>query len=149
MRGIWVVWILLMSAGLMWAQSPEAVVTRTLQAYAKAIESRDLDRIETLVDTTAAFTVFEGGHVNQGWWDYRDHHLAPELKAFKAIEYRFSNIQVIANGELAVATLRYAIRVTLPDRTVSADGVGTFVLVRQSDGWKIRHIHTTRSPKKH
>ncbi len=131
------------------AQPPSEQVSHTLKAYAKAIESRDLVKIASLVDTTEQFSVFESGHVNIGWQDYRDHHLAPELKAFQAIQYRFQNIQVQAAENLAVATLRYTIHVTLPQKEISARGVGTFVLVRQPDGWKIQHIHTTRSRDKH
>jgi hypothetical protein len=33
-------------------------------------------------------TVFESGHANYGWEDYRDNHLKPEMEALKNVQYR-------------------------------------------------------------
>jgi len=131
------------------AQDNATAVKNVLERYAKAVSEKDLVAIEAVVDTSRHFTVFEGGHVNNGWNEYRDTHLAPELKMFRAVDYRFSNVQVTADNRLAVATLDYSIAVELKDRQISATGVGTIVLVHTGSGWKIRHIHTTRKPQKH
>ena len=131
------------------AQDNTTAVQTVLEQYAQAVREKNLAAIEAVVDTSNHFTVFEGGHVNNGWKEYRDTHLAPELKMFRAVDYRFSNIEVTADNRLAVATLNYSIAVELKDRKIAASGVGTFVLVQTESGWKIRHIHTTRKPQKH
>jgi peroxiredoxin len=51
-----------------------AAVTETLTKYAAAVQSKDMAEIEKYVVTTDDFTIFEGGHVNSGWADYKDHH---------------------------------------------------------------------------
>ncbi len=139
--------VIMVSAGM--AHDADSSVIAVLQQYARGISEKNLQMIEAVVDTSSHFTVFESGHVNNGWKDYRDTHLAPELKMFNTVDYRFSNIQVVAGKDVAVATLTYHIAVEMKDRNISGSGVGTFVLVKQGNQWKIRHIHTTRKPRKH
>ncbi len=128
--------------------SPEEAVKQTLLNYAAAIESMDISRVEQYVVTSQGFSVFENGHINQGWTDYRDHHLAPELKMFRKIEYRYENINAHVSGGLAFATLTYRIAIELKDRSIIGKGLATIILQRKDDGWKILHIHTTRIPEK-
>ncbi|NOX38569.1 MAG: DUF4440 domain-containing protein [Calditrichaeota bacterium] len=128
--------------------SPEDAVKQTLLNYAAAIESMDIAQVQRYVVTSEAFSVFENGHVNQGWADYRDHHLAPELKMFRKIEYRYEDIQVQQSGNLAVATAKYHIAIELKDRSVTGKGLATIVLQKAGNDWKILHIHTTRIPQK-
>ena len=41
-------------------------------------------------------TIFEGGHVNTGWPDYRDNHLGPELK--EMADLRFAHVEVMPHA---------------------------------------------------
>ena len=43
--------------------------------------------------------IYEGGGINNGWVDYRDHHLGPELKAFENPRFGHSNTKVSLLGE--------------------------------------------------
>lgn len=52
-----------------------------------------MSEIEKYMVTTDAFTIFEGGHINWGWADYRDNHLGPELKEFSEIQYSYGDIK--------------------------------------------------------
>jgi ketosteroid isomerase-like protein len=126
------------------ANDEESAVISVLTGYAAAIESKDIQEIEKYVVTTDAFTVFEGGSVNRGWADYRDNHLAPELKEFQEIQYRYDNIEARVRGDMAYATLKYAISVKMKTRDVSAKGLATAVLVKDQGTWKITHMHTSR-----
>jgi len=90
-------------------------------------------------------TIFEGGSVNEGWADYRDHHLGPELKEFADLE--FSHVKVVPHllgDRSAYVTAEYRLKAKVGDRPIDAEGLETLVLVKGSDGaWKVRHSHTS------
>ena len=60
------------------AQNDSDAVVQILQSYALAAQSMNLNEMEKYVVTNDDYSVFEGGHINWGWTDYRDHHLGPE-----------------------------------------------------------------------
>ncbi len=122
-------------------------VETTLRSYAAAVESKSMAEIEKYVVTGEQFSMFEGSHINWGWADYSDHHLAPELKEFLELQYSFENIKPHIAGNLAYATLRYRIHVKMTEREATGEGLATVILVKQDDGWKIQHMHTSRIPK--
>lgn len=138
----------LLASQIVVAQDPganqTAAVVETLTKYAAAIQSKSISAIENYVVTTDAFTMFEGGHVNWGWADYRDNHLGPELKEFKEIQYSFEGIQPHVSGDMAYATFKYHIAVKMEARAVEGDGLATAILVKTTGGWKIQHMHTSR-----
>ena len=118
-----------------------ATVAETLQAYAEAVGSKDLERVGELVSED--LTVFEGTHVNRGWADYRDHHLAPELEEFEHIHYVIDDIESSSNGDLGWATFRYQLHIRIDGRDIAVNGIGTAVLVNDAEaGWRIRHLQT-------
>lgn len=131
------------------ASSPDdaAAIAAWLKGYDAAFLSKDLD-------TLAAFyhpdvTIYEGGGINNGWADYRDHHLGPELKAFENLEFGHTDtrVTVLPGGQSAYATSRYTIKARMGDRTLDSEGLETLVLLKMPDGgWKIRHSHTSSRP---
>ena len=123
-------------------------VKETLKSYAAAIESKDMDEIEKYVVTSEDFTIFEGGHINWGWPDYRDNHLTPELKAFLEFQYNYEDIKAQVMGHMAYATLKYNIAIKMKEREVSGEGLATAVLIKKTGQWKIQHMHTSRIPKR-
>ncbi len=125
-----------------------AAVIEVLSKYAAALQSKNLAEIEKYVVATEAFSMFEGGHINWGWADYRDNHLGPELKEFKSIQYGFMDIKPNVSGEAAYATLRYHIAVKMEARDVEGEGLATAILMKTAEGWKIQHMHTSRIPPK-
>jgi ketosteroid isomerase-like protein len=112
----------------------EAAVRGVLMQDAAAIERGDL-------------AVVENGHANYGWADYRDRHLAPELKEMKNLSYKFSDIKVRLAGGTAWATFRYALAADFKGRRVEANGLATAILERRGGAWKIVHWHSS-SPRR-
>ena len=57
-------------------------------------------------------TIFEGGGVNNGWVDYRDHHLGPELKEMQNLQFSHSNVKahILGDGKSAYVTSDNAIK---------------------------------------
>ncbi len=149
----WVkVLFLILGVGVIFAQEEQKneseTVVQTLQNCAAAVQSKDMAAVEKYVVTSEDFTMFEGGHINWGWIDYRDHHLGPELKQFLEFKYGYDDIKPHVFGDIAYATLKYDIAVKMKEREFSSQGLATVVLVRQNGSWKIRHMHTSRIPKR-
>ncbi len=71
--------LLLVAIATVFAARPdEAGVKSAIQQFHQAVERRDVAAIEALVSPDVV--VLENGHRNQGWVDFRDHHLIPEFK---------------------------------------------------------------------
>lgn len=119
----------------------------TLAQYKQAIESRDLSRAEALFSPDAQ--IFESGGIEGNFAHYRDHHLAPELKAFKSFTFRDYKVSVRGEGEVAIATETYSYTIVLPSgETVARDGVATSVLKWTDGKWQIISLHSSsRKPK--
>ena len=125
------------------AQSEEQAIGRWLAGYDAALNARDLERIGAFYHPDA--TIVEGAGVNNGWADYRDHHLGPELKAFETLDLAHSNTRVHMLGDRAAyVTSQYTIKAKLKDRVIDAEGRETLILTKMPDNtWRIRHSHTS------
>lgn len=131
------------------AQSPPTAtapgvdtVRATLEALFRAVERADLAALDTLY-AGDSLTVVEGAGINRGWADYRDHHLAPELREFRNFRYRPSDIEVHVAGDVAWALFRYSLAADVGERKVDIVGRGTAVLERRGRRWIVRHTHTS------
>ena len=112
-----------------------------------SINSTDLDKLAAFYHPDV--TVYEGGGINNGWTDYRDRHLGPELKSFQNLQFSHSNVMahVLAGGRSAYMTATYALKARVGGRDIDAGGLATYVLIRSGDGsWKIHHSHTSSRP---
>lgn len=118
-------------------------VTDVLTQEAAAVERGDLAALDKLWANTADVTVFESGHANYGWDDYRNHHLAPELKEFKNTKYSFTNLKVKVDGKTAWATFKYSLSADMGTRKVESGGLGTAVLEKRAGKWRIVHWHSS------
>ncbi|MEO7134629.1 MAG: DUF1775 domain-containing protein [Vicinamibacterales bacterium] len=123
-----------------------ATLEAWLKAYDAAFNAKDLDKLATFYHPDV--TIYEGGGINNGWIDYRDHHLGPELKSFENLEFGHSNtkVTVLPGGQSAYATSEYAIKAKMGDRQLDSGGLETLVLVKDGNVWKIRHSHTSSRP---
>lgn len=111
-------------------------------AYDAAFVAKDLDRLAAMYHPDV--TIYEGGGVNTGWADYRDHHLGPELRSFSGLKFTHSNVQAQPLGsDAAYVTSEYAIETTTSAGTTKGGGLETDILVRQNGHWLIRHTHTS------
>lgn len=121
-----------------------ATIAQWLGAYDQAFNAKDLEKLATFYH--ADVTIYEGGGINRGWADYRDHHLGPELKEFENLKFAHANVQatVLDGGKSAYVTSEYSLKATIGARDVDSGGLETLVLVQDGTGaWKIRHSHTS------
>lgn len=121
----------------------EAAIKAWLQSFDRAFVTRDVQRLAPFYHPDV--TIFEGGGVNNGWADYRDHHLGPELKDMEGLQFEHRNVVVHPlSATTAYVTSEYALKARVKDRDVDSGGLETLVLVKGSDGaWTIRHAHTS------
>jgi uncharacterized protein (TIGR02246 family) len=123
------------------AQAREPEVLTFFKAYDAAFNAKDINKLATMYH--ADVTIFEGSGINNGWTDYRDNHLGPELKSFQDLVWSHSNIVVHMLGDAsAYVTADYAIKYRSGERAVDSGGIATHVLVKEQGNWKIRHSHT-------
>ena len=124
-----------------------AQVAATIEALFAAAERGDLTALDTLY-AGDSLTVIEGAGMNRTWADYRDHHLAPELKEMKNFQYRPSAIEARVAGNMAWAIFRYTLKAEMGSRQADIVGRGTAVLERRGQRWVIRHTHTSGRPRR-
>lgn len=125
------------------AASPaEAEVQAALEALFRAVERGDLAALDSLY-AGDSLTVVEGAGINRGWADYRDHHLAPELREMTGFQYRPAEIEAHVSGDLAWALFRYTIRGRAGERDLDLVGRGTAILERRGGRWVVRHTQTS------
>jgi ketosteroid isomerase-like protein len=127
------------------AQADEtAAIENWLKGYDAAFVAKDVNRLAAFYHPDV--TIYEGAGINDGWADYRDKHLGPELKSFEGLEFGHSDRKVTMgpDGRSAYATSRYFIKAKMGERMLDSVGLETLVLMKQADGaWKIRHSHTS------
>lgn len=126
------------------AQTDEVkAVTDVLNKEAQAVEKGDLAALDKLWANSEDVTVFESGHANYGWNDYRNNHLAPELKEFKNTKYAFSDLKVKVDGKTAWATFKYSLSAEIEGRNIQSNGLATAVLEKRGALWQIVHWHSS------
>ena len=114
---------------------------------ASSFEKNDLSSATQVWANDESLTVFESGHANYGWADYRDNHLGPEMREMKNTKYAFSDIKIHLAGKTAWATFKYAISADVTSngqqRHVDGAGLGTAVLEQRDGQWRIVHWHSS------
>ena len=125
----------------------EAAVKEVLSRYKSAIER--LDAAGTAALFTADSAIFETGGAEGTYAQYLDHHLGPELKAFKAFAFSDYKVDVRFEGPVALATETYNYRIeTRSGEIAERRGVATSVLKKVGGDWKILSMHNSaRKPK--
>jgi ketosteroid isomerase-like protein len=118
-------------------------VRAVLLGNVAAFERGDMATLNALWANDDSVTVFEQGHANYGWADYRDNHLGPEMKEMKNTKYALSDIKVKVAGTTAWATFKYTISADVGSRHVDGGGLGTAVLEKREGRWQIVHWHTS------
>ncbi len=121
----------------------EKAVRDVLTREAVAVEKGDLAALDKIWANSEDVTVFESGHANYGWTDYRNNHLAPELKEFKNTKYAFSDLKVKVDGKTAWATFKYTLSADIKERKIESGGLGTAVLEKRDGRWRIVHWHSS------
>ncbi|NNE68458.1 MAG: SnoaL-like domain-containing protein [Pyrinomonadaceae bacterium] len=125
----------------------EEAVMKVLMLEGESIEKGDLETLDKIWSHDESVLIFESGGADKGWKKYRDHHLAPELKAFKNTEFSITDAQVKVDGNTGWATYRYSLRADYKERKISSKGLGTMVFEKTEGKWLIVHSHTSVSRK--
>ena len=124
------------------AHGDDEAVRDALMKSALSFEKNDLAMASQVWANDESLTVFESGHANYGWADYRDHHLVPEMGEMKNTKYGFTDIKTHLAGKTAWATFKYTISADIPDngkmRHVDGSGLGTAVLEERNGRWRER-----------
>jgi ketosteroid isomerase-like protein len=125
----------------------EAAVRDALLQSASSIERNDVAAATKVWVNDESLTVFESGHANYGWTDYRDHHLVPEMRELKNTKYMLSDIKIHFAGKTAWATFKYTISADVGEtgktRHIDFGGLGTAVLEARNGRWQIVHWHSS------
>jgi ketosteroid isomerase-like protein len=121
----------------------DAAIVAWLQSFDRAFIAKDLDALSGFYHPDV--TIFEGGGVNNGWADYRDHHIGPELKGFESLQFDHRNVavHVMEGGVVAYVTSDYSLKARTGGLDVDSSGLETLLLVKSGGAWKIRHSHTS------
>ena len=122
--------------------------TEVASAYMDAMDTADLDRAESLFAKESS--IFEAGGEEGTWQHYREHHIGPELAEFSSFKTTKGKPEeeLSADGSMAMVAWPIEYRIVLKDgKTVESKGTVTFVLVRESGVYKIRHLHWSSRKK--
>jgi ketosteroid isomerase-like protein len=128
-------------------QGEEAAVRDVLLTSASSFEKNDTAEAMKVWMNDESLTVFESGHANYGWADYRDHHLFPEMGEMKNTKYALSDVKIHLAGKTAWATFKYTISAdvmsNVQQRHFDGAGLGTAVLENRDGQWRIVHWHSS------
>ncbi len=111
-------------------------------AYLAALQESNLDGAGRLFARVSS--IFESGGVEGPWQSYREHHLGPEITAVESFSIVESDPEVVRSEDGSLALVAWPIEYTIvlkDERTIRSRGTVTFVLVREADAYKIRHLH--------
>ena len=129
------------------AQTDEAAVRDVLLKSASSFANNDIGEAAKVWANDESLTIFESGHANYGWADYRDHHLVPEMGEMKNTKYEFSDMKIHQAGSTAWVTTKYTIAADVIDkgksRHIDGAGLATAILEKRADGWRIVHWHSS------
>ena len=121
----------------------EAAVRRVVAAVASLQEANDIAGMDTLFGSDPWVEIIEGSGVNQGWTDYRNNHLKPELAEMQHLRFRFFDIAPQLRGNVAWAPFRYELAADTPTGHVDVEGRGTAILERRGERWLVVHLQTS------
>lgn len=125
----------------------ETAVRDVLLRSASSFEKNDTAEATKVWVNDESLTVFESGHANYGWADYREHHLFPEMAGMKNTKYAFNDLKIHLAGKTAWATFKYTISADVmsngQQRHVDGGGLGTAILEQRDGEWRIVHWHSS------
>jgi uncharacterized protein (TIGR02246 family) len=86
-----------------WGEESRAIpaeqeVSATVTRFERALQARNLAGVAEIV--AEDLVVFENGHRNDGWKDFRDNHLVPEMKE-AAPPMKSQLVKVVASPAMA------------------------------------------------
>lgn len=104
--------VVVLSTPLLAADHADTEVKNVVQRFHEALDRHDVAAIGDLVSPEVV--VFENGHRNDGWADFRDNHLIPEFKE-PAAPSKWEFVKVVTSSEMAWAYTKQTIDMTAKD----------------------------------
>ena len=114
--------------------SAETEVRKVITDFEDALQKKDIAKIGDMV--SPQIVVFENGYRNDGWEDFRDHHLGPEFKQ-PSSQYTTALVKVDVSPSMAWGYSSMN-RAHIHKSDKRPDVWTSYVLRKQEDGkWKI------------
>ena len=131
------------------AQAPKRGAVDVARAYLGAMDRSDLDAAGELFAKRSS--IFESGGTEGDWAHYREHHIGPELGEIVSFETTLGEPEEekSLDGSMAFVAWPIEYKIELKDgRVIDSRGTVTFVLAREQDAYRIRHMHWSSRKKK-
>ena len=113
----------------------EVEVRRVITQFEQGLADHNLAKIEPLM--APDMVAFENGHRNDGWQDFRDNHLVPEMQE-PAPPSTSSIVKVTVTDTMAWGYTKTSMTLTRKSgEKVEATLWSVYVLEKRGDGWKI------------
>ena len=115
--------------------TPEDDVRGVIQRFEQGLAARDLSKIEPLM--AADLVAFENGHRNDGWQDFRDRHLVPEMRE-PAPPSKSQIVKIVATPQMGWGYTRTDMTLTRKNgEKVQAVLWSVYVVEKRAEGWKL------------
>ena len=115
--------------------TPEDAARDVVARFERALQDRDVPAIAALVADD--IVVFENGHRNDGWQDFRDNHLVPEMSGPRH-PVKGTPVKLRATPQMAWGYTRTELFASsAKPRTVTHVLWSVYVLELTREGWKI------------
>jgi ketosteroid isomerase-like protein len=113
----------------------EADVRKVISQFESGVQARDLSKIEPLMADD--LVALENGHRNDGWADFRDNHLVPEMKE-PAPESKTELVKIKVSKEMAWAYTKTEMKVSpKTGDPINMQLWSTYILEKRGPEWKI------------
>lgn len=140
--------VLLASPAVSLAQQDDLPPTEVARRYFQAMDRKDLEAAEALFAQKSS--IFESGGEEGDWAHYRAHHIGAELDAIERFETTLGKPEEEISADGAMAFVAWPIEYHMAlrdDREIDSRGTVTFVFIRSSEGFRIRHLHWSSQRK--
>ena len=115
--------------------SPEEEVRNVIQRFEQGLAERDVAQLEPLV--APDLVVLENGGRNDGWVDFRDHHLIPEFQE-PAPPSKTAMVKIAATSQMGWGYTRTDMTLTRKSgQKVEAVLWSVYVVEKRAEGWKL------------
>jgi ketosteroid isomerase-like protein len=114
---------------------PEADVRAAIATFERGLTERKLPLIESVVADD--LVVFENGERNDGWVDFRDNHLVPELAEPAPAGAKTELVRIKATTDMAWAYSKMTFESTRRGQKREVTLWSVYVLEHRPVGWKI------------
>ncbi|HEV2022574.1 MAG TPA: nuclear transport factor 2 family protein [Terriglobales bacterium] len=116
-------------------RGPEAEVRRVIEQFEQGLAERNVAQLEPLV--ASDLVVLENGGRNDGWVDFRDHHLIPEFQE-PAPPSKAQVVKIVASPQMGWGYTRTDMTLTRKSgQKVEAVLWSVYVVEKRAEGWKL------------